>query len=378
MRAWLLAIAACSSSPDKVVPDAPPPTSSRFELNDVSILFPLPADEAQRDRFLWLVPRDGERGPFFPIVHVNDLPKLNADVPDGFGYPSAMVTSLRYDHCPRTPCEPELRLVAQPVIVTGAQVQMLDDAAVHLFYRVDGPTVEAALAALRDRSPVSTAGRLRVHPALGRDDAAAFVTALHALVVDNCREDTLYRITASSFAFDNWEFAKFTFGHDAVTREWLDHLKSPSTSQAWLRQASQDDTSDPSGAIAPRPTAGFEYLLARASYTNLDPDRAKAAADTIARIEDPTATKIEDVDCVSCHVATQTRYFARRNGVTFESTFDAHGYDVSLEPAPEMDGNLSATIAFGWHHTKSEQVFPSISQRVVNETALVAHALSTR
>ncbi|MBA3503890.1 MAG: hypothetical protein M4D80_15405 [Myxococcota bacterium] len=52
------------------------------------------------------------------------------------------------------------------------------------------------------------------------------------------------------------------------------------------------------------------------------------------------------------------------------------GYDTTLDLAPEVRGNLSATIAFGWHHTNSEQLVPSISQRVVNESALIAEMLS--
>jgi hypothetical protein len=384
--AWLM-LAACSSSPGMDMGGDGPSAGSRLDLNDVSILYPLPASPAVREQFLWLVPRTGEAGPYFPIDLVDQLPSLNGDVPDAAGYPMAMITSLRFDPCARASreaaCEAQLRLVAQPVAVDAAGPSMLDDAAAHLFFRLDDAAARAVVASLvnlRDQSPVPTTGRLRVHQALGRPDSAPFAAALRDLVVLHCRAENLLTITTNTFAFDNWAFSRFEFANGKLTRQVLQNMTAPEMSQAWLRQGAQDDLADPSGTITPAPRAGFEYLLARGNYVAgapRDPDAARAAAAALVRIENPRASLTEEVDCVSCHLATQTRLFAARNGVDFAPSFEVPpGYDTALDLAPEVRGNLSATIAFGWHHTRTEQLAPSISQRVVNESALIAEMLS--
>lgn len=361
---------------------------ARFDLNDVSILFPLPASAAERGAFLWLVPRTGEQGPFFPASLIDQLPALNGDVPDTLGYPSAMVTAFRFDPCfPRlggASCQAQIRLVAQPVIVTATGVSMLDDAAVHLFYRLDDAAsreVARALVALRAMSSAPTSGPLRVHPGLGGPGSSPFAAALRALVVARCREDNLIRITTNSFAFDVWSFAKFEYATGALERQALQHTTTPATSQAWIRQAFTDSLDDPSGTIDPRPTRGFEYLLSIANFGNgapADPAAARQAADAVLRIENPRESSTDDVDCVSCHLATQARLFASRNGVSFEPAAwqPPAGHDTSLVLAPELQGNLGATIAFGWHTNHQGRHTPSISQRVINESAEIAEYLT--
>ena len=54
------------------------------------------------------------------------------------------------------------------------------------------------------------------------------------------------------------------------------------------------------------------------------------------------------------------------------------GLKVELGPAGyALQGNLGATIAFGWHRqsTGDNVLVPSINQRVINESALVAASL---
>ncbi|MDQ3299212.1 MAG: hypothetical protein M3619_21765 [Myxococcota bacterium] len=361
---------------------------TRLDLNDVSILFPLPASEAARDQFLWLAPRTGEAGPYFPWSTVDDLPRLIADFPITLTYPNAMITGMRYDPCAPNAmggCEAQLRLVAQPVLVDGTSVRMLEDSAIHLFYRLDSARsrdVVRALVASRDLSPVSTSGRLRVHPGLGRPDSGALAAALRTLVVEHCREETLFRITLNTFAFDNWGFFKFDYADGVVTRENLGNMVTDGSVQGWIRQAFVDDTNDPSGKIDPAPLHPMPYLLSIQNFASgapKDPVAARAAAAALLRIENPDATITDEVDCVSCHVATPARRFAERHGVEFATLpqFDAPaGYDTSLVLAPEVDGNLGNTIAFGWHHMTTDEVFPSINQRVINESAKIADRLS--
>ncbi len=359
--------------------------------NDVSILFPLPAPPQPRAHFLWLVPRDAaETGPYFPAHRVDELPALNADVPDSLGYPSAMVVALRYDPCARVapggPCAAQLRLIAQPVPYTGAAApSMLDDSAAHLFYTLTASASRAVAQALADlaaASTVDTTGPLAVHPALlAEGPDGAFARGLRALVIAHCRSDNLTRVTVNAFAMDNWAFQQLAWRGDHLEREPLSHLAEPSESQAWLRQAERDSLDDPAGTITPAPLRSFAYLHDLASYAAPDPVRTASAVAVLARVENPRLTTPEGADCVSCHLASQTRTFAERQGLVFtglpESYAPPPGIEAGLVQPPELRGNLGATILFGYNvSTRNGRVQPSISRRVVFETAEVLRHLA--
>lgn len=369
------------------------PTARALAPNDVSILIPLPSPPQPRADFLWLIPRAaGEFGPYFPAHRVDELPTLNGDVPDSLGYPAAMVVALRYDPCARVtpggPCAAKLRLVAQPVPYTGAAAPaLLDDSAVHLFYALTATAsrdVAGALAALAAASPVDTGGPLSVHPTLlAEGPGGPFGRGLRALVLAHCRADNLTRVTVNTFAMDNWGFQQLAWRDDHFEVEPLQHLREASTSQAWLRQAERESLDDPAGTITPAPLRSFAYLHDLASYRAPDPVRTASAVATLARVENPRLTTPEGADCVSCHVASQTRTFAERRGLSFEGIAESYvpppGVEARLVQPPELRGNLGATILFGYHVlTRDERVLPSIGRRVVYETAEVLAYLAAR
>jgi hypothetical protein len=394
VRSWLSLVVLASGCAADDADRGPSGCAGPCELgvNDVSVLFPLPTDETERAAFLWLVPRAGEQGPGFPLDLVDELPTLNADLPSAAGYPAAMITALRFDPCfPRLggpSCQAQLRLIAQPVFPGPSGTTMLDDAAAHLFYALDPSEADAVLdklRALRDGSPVATAGPLGIHPGLAADRHGATGAAIRALVVAHCRADNLTRITANTFAFDNWGFHRFDRHGDQFVRQELAAMIEVDTSQTWLRQAQHDDLDDPTGTIVPAPADGFEYLLARASFSAgapVDAGRARDAATRLLAIENPELTDPESTDCASCHLATQARLFAARHGVAFDAATrytPPAGVDASLVLDPALAGNLGATIAFGWHtRTRDQRSMPSISQRTVNESAAIAAYLSAR
>jgi len=379
--------------PDAAVLDGGAP---RFAPNDVSILFPLPARDAERARRLWLVPRAGEEGPYFPLDAPDTLPDLNADVGRALGYPASMITALRYDPCfpslRAQPCQAQLRLVAQPVLTSADSVSMLDDAAAHLFYALsstEARAVEGELAVLKARSTVSTEGPLSVHPGILADASGQLEAAVRGLVVAHCREDNLVRITVNSFAMDHWIFSRFDRAAGRLERQALTHLVQASEAQAWRREAFINDLQDPSGTIDPAPELGFTALLRADRFQNgapVDPIAAQVAAERLVGIENPDRSSTDDVDCVSCHLATQTRLYAARNGVRFTGlaqSFQAPaGQPTELLLVPELRGNLGATINFGWHSQHDglglQIRVPSISQRTVNESAAVADYLGRR
>lgn len=361
--------------------DASTSTHTGLNLNDVSVLWPLPQAGDLRSDFLWVTPGTGESGPYFPVHRRDELPVPIADFPIQPGA-TEMVVALRFDPCARademSPCEAQLRLVAQPVIFTGPDdAQMLDDSAMHLFYTLnqqDAANVEAELRRLSDSSTISTAGPLGVHPVLQAQGAGGgFGSALRGLVVTNCRADNLKQITTNTFAFDNWAFSRHDWANDHFTRRPLVGMTTQSETQAWLRQASRDDLNDPAGLIDPPSVNSFAYLLSRDVYTNPDPVQRDVALAIMAFLQNPQRTIVDTSDCVSCHVGAQLALYAERQGLDFSQVPEVYAppstLDTRLIIAPSIQGNLGNTIMFGYHQGRAGPPVPSISQRVINETA---------
>ncbi len=362
-------------------------TGTSWALNDVSILFPLPENEAARSQFLWVVPGTGEQGPFFPSDQVGSVPVLNGDTGELGTIRNAMVVALRYDPCfpaiGGATCQAQIRLVAQPMLLRPNGTQMLDDSAAHLFYSLsatESELVRAELRALKQQASVSTEGPLGVHPALGMPGGmtSSFADALRALIVHHCRNDNFIRFTMNAFFMDHWSFIKYDVTNGTLVRQPLDHLAQPGTSQGWDRLAFTQDTEDPTGEIHPAPVEGFTYFLDRQNWMNgapVDPARASMAAEVLLKIENPRLSNPETTDCVSCHLSNQAHLFASRHGVSFVDSPNRYqpppDVDTSLSVPAVLDGNLGATISFGYHSHASEPGIPSISQRVINDSAEV-------
>ncbi len=387
----LLPLLACSGS-NNMADAGSISTQTSWDLNDVSILMPLPSSTAERASALWLLPPSGSRGPGFPSAFVDQLPQLNADVPSVAGYPSVLIVGLRFDPCFQVErgCQAQIRLVGQPIQFSGESPSMLEDSAVHLFYALsetEASATKEALRAIRSASPTPTSGRLRVHPGLAQQGwSGNLAQQLRTLVTRHCRTDNFIRVTVNSFAMDNWSFHRFDVVNGALVPQTLAHLSTPDTAQAWLRQADRDSTEDPSGTIAPAPAADdFSLFLSATSFVGgqpVDASAAAVAAKALLRIENPQTHTPESADCVSCHVAGPARRFAQRNGVSFvlaERYVAPEGIDTAVDLDPRADGNLGVTIQFGYHSNAEPQraIMPVISERTVFETAEVVARLRT-
>lgn len=356
--------------------DASAPAGGDLAPCDVSLLWPVPRTGELPPGYLKLVPKAGERGPGVPPEALEQIPDLHGDLPRQAVLAATAVIAMRVDPCAPAPgggCVRELRLSAEPLSPS------LDDAAVHLIYELDAPTFDALVAdlrRLRDRSPAPTAGPLRVHPGLAQaGTGSTYAEDVHDVVVKYATEQALVRVTANTFAFDNWGFLRIDRTASGWERTDLPGLPAGTKSQAWLRQAQQDSLDDPSGTITPAPAESFTALLRADALANgPQTPEVLAARDAIVELEHPARANAATHDCASCHLAGPAHLWAEKRGVSF-ATPQAYvappGVDVSVEVPPELDGNLSNTIAFGWHRARHEIALPSISARVAHETAEV-------
>lgn len=356
--------------------------ASDLDANDVSILWPVPRTGELPAGYLKLLPRDGERGPGIPQEALDAIPKLHADLPQAQVLQSAAIVALRADPCALSTagsCVRELRLSVEP-LSPG-----LADTAVHLVYELDERRFEELLAdllLLRAHSPAPTTGVLRVHPGLEAGGVdSSFAHELHDVVLKYATAGALVRVTANAFAFDNWSFARFDRA-SGWTNVAIPGLSAGDTTQAWLRQAEQDSLEDPTGTISPAPAKSFAALLSATSLdVGVDAPAVLAARDAILDFEHPERANAASNDCASCHLADAAHRWAERRGVSFDTAGryePPQGTSVDVVATPEVDGNLSNTIAFGWHRVKNTIAVPSVSARVAAETAEVLRQLRAR
>ncbi len=359
--------------------DAALPPAGELAPNDVSILWPAPSTGDMPAGYLRVFPSAGQRGPGFPQAARDAMPDLHADLPGGANG-TLTVIAARLDPCaPRASgaCVHELRLSAETLAVG------LDDAALHLIYELDDTTFAKLVSDLgtwRTHSPVPTSGRLRVHPGLAAAGMGSpFVEELHDIVVRYATEAALVSFTTNHFAFDNWGFMRFVRNGSAFERVDLPALPAGTQSQSWLRQAQQDSLEDPTGTLEPAPTKNFGALLkANALDAGTSTPEVLAARDAVLENEHPAKTNAAKNDCGSCHLADAAHRWAEKRGLSFDTPGRYQppaGIDVGVDVAPEVDGNASNTIAFGWHRLRHERLVPSISARVAAETAEVLQRL---
>ena len=376
--AFALFVLGCSQTLDSQAPNVT--AGDPLGLNDVSILWPLPETGTVPVGYLKLFPGSGERGPGIPEAARQAIPNLHADVPDPIVWAATVIVAMRIDPCARSvdgSCTRELRLSAEAIHTS------FDDSAVHLIYELDEPSFDALVTDLRlwrSTSPVPTDGALGVHPGLAKAGIASpYARELHDIVERFATEEALVRVTVNAFAFDTWGFSRL----DRATgweRADLPGLDDGTTGQAWRLLAQIDNMDDPSGAIEPLPEKNFAALLHADSLAHGPTAPAiLEARDAILAFEHPAKASAATHDCVSCHLSDGAHRWADKRGVSFDTPDrwrPPADIDVSANVPPELDGNLSNTIAFGYHRVHHGKLVPSISRRVVAESAEVVLQLS--
>lgn len=122
-----------------------------WNLNDVSYLYPLPA-ESELESFSWLSPKStGKKNQLLPLESFQRLPSLNSG---GSGQMTMYdhqlkVVGVRIDPCPGThitgvSCDPEIRHVWQPILNDQfANRIMTTDLAIHTFYKLSSMELKA-------------------------------------------------------------------------------------------------------------------------------------------------------------------------------------------------------------------------------------------
>lgn len=361
--------------------DASAKLHGRLGMNDVSILFPLPA--SGRLDLLMSASTEAAHGKLLPYEDFQLAPRLTPAHDRADDYQHLRVVAARIDPCfpsldaaPSPDCRFQVRLVLQPIHDEGGQV-VAGDAAVHAFY--DLPVgdfltlVGKLLDAQQAAAPLPPRAPLQVQPALvsgGLD--GPYATSVEGALLAAVGADRLTRMTFAALGAqdDAQTYGGFDFGPDGarplaildpgVTEETFDNASDdPLAFDATVLPALADPPED----LAP--------LYNSASAGTLDDATQWALYQSALRVENPDYYSSESVDCVSCHAAQPARRWLERSGdfATRKSNYRYRsGFDLSDAAAFDDTRTLRA---FGWQGDK-----PSINARVVHETAAVASYLN--
>lgn len=326
---------------------------------DVSFLVPL----ADARLFLFAIGVAGDGDVLVSRALFDRLPALTVtDEPDAL-YAALSTVGVRLDPCfsegvgPQA-CQPQVRLVLQPVFDSGDGLTTRD-AAIHVFFSVTRAELErlvGELSSLREKSGVDLSGGLRgAHPGFGNP---TWVDKARTLLLPLLRANRVVRATAMSLHASNdaWVFSGVEVSAGTFTDITVPTLapavKGHVTSTG-ARETLAITLDPPSSAEPTLPT-----VLQNSSRRQASDLQLAAAVEAVLRLENPEVHNPGTVDCASCHVAATVKWFLVNQS-------PAAVIDSSV-PSSEVYADSRALRAFGYFFEA-----PAISPRVQRETTAV-------
>jgi hypothetical protein len=400
-------------------------------MNDVSILFPLPSNDAEVARLLSASSR-GARGALLPeALYTNrtvgpiagsGVPNDDAGVeydqpPRAFpafaAYSDLHVVAMRLDPCfgslapdPQgVGCTAQIRLTFEEVRPSGDDAGgTAFDSAMHVFYaltRDEFLSLARALVALRvERQGATVLGPLAPNPIMVAEGLAGpMATGVKALILRYAGEQNLTRaaqISGASGLGDMWMFSAADVSDATAGTSSPSAIATLSNADAGLTPPFGDATggvfAQNSGATLPSKSTDFSaFLLPRTtgsddilpidtgSPSSVPAAAQQAAFDALVRVENPRDESPTTIDCGSCHFATPTEALVAGPILGLDDTksrlsFAPDGKSVTLAdmtPTFDTTSPVLSIHAFSYVGTR-----PTINQRVVNETAAVVEYLN--
>ncbi len=366
-----VALSGCSAT------EHPRTLTETVGASDVSFLYPLPTERAERTALLGL-DAAGRRGALLPHALYLGLPPLDTLASNEELYLLQRVVGVRLDPCfpaPSAPggCLQTLRVVVQPVVPADGASLTTTDLALHLFYRLDGDELPGLLQDLAVER--RTAGIAReddlpnggAHPLLVREGISGpFAGRLRGWILDHAGADRLFRVT-----FMGREHVGLTwrFGAFSVEDKQLTPLKVPLlsvTEQTFTNHDFAGETFVNAGTLPVSPSTADVKLLFDPSRFRAAPEAERnVAIDNAFRVENPDFETPESIDCATCHAVAPALHLAQMS--TGASVSDrAYRRPNGTTPTGATVTKTNELRAFGYFGAR-----PSISQRAVNETAAV-------
>ena len=368
----VVALVGCAS-PQQVDP-------ARLQMNDVSVLLPLPQTQAEVDEALALT-TPGRGGDLVPL----DVFKASTvfEETDKFH-----LTAFRVDPCfaktdADTVCNAQLRLVFQSLSPGVA-----DDIAVHAFYSLSGDEVLALAdelaTARREDGVTEDLGPLAIHPVIAREGLAGpLMQAYAGIVAKYAGAENLVRVnTFSAIESD------ISLGYvSSLTWTFTSFDTAPLAPRPIATLADGPNHMDLTADLAPLVTMPSPTTLSQdailpladSTMAQASPAAAGTALAAALRIENPHFHSPDTIDCVSCHMAQPAiELVGKEMNLSMDGAFSAP--DVipgdDLAHTTQLIGSDRGLNIHAFSYRGAE---PMINQRTINETAeVVAYIASKR
>ncbi len=367
---------------------------TRAQMNDVSVLFPMPQVSAEANSLL-AASATGKKGSLLPkALYAPTLGFDEAD-PDGahrpgqdssLFYTKLRLVAFRLDPCfaqigpiqDVAKCDNQLRVIFQ-TLHSGFPGQAVDGA-IHVFYRITREELTSAIqeiVALRiANGGTKKLGPLGVHPIIAEQGlTGAMATGLNDIVLKYGGEKNLMRFTAftPSALATRWDFVGFDIDKGKFTS-----MKIPA-----LPKGANDASvsffkgfAGFSGSFTPETSSKDDMQLFANQTSAKSASKAdqQAAFDATVRIDNPDFHSPNTIDCASCHVAGVVRTLVGEK----ELKLTANPKDVFTPVSKHlMKSDLKSRTpvttesASNFHAFSYRDAQPMVNQRTVNETASV-------
>ncbi len=376
-----------NNSPQTVKSNPPSSTKNKLDLNDMTILSPLPKNEKDLSKMLALSGSIDSKK--YTLLNADIFDKLKAiakkqkisfssQTVDAFE--SWKIVGFRFDPCfpftkfdsPNDCDSVELRLVAQPVSDAFGAVNT-NDFSMHLVYHIslsERGRVAKELLDLSKSSPVDTSKvQLGIHPGLlFAGMQSEFYNKFATFVTKNMSLQNLKQVAFMGLegGIEPWNFFFVNVNgsniSDAKQFRSLGFVSSTSTSPS---------PTSSSFTIDPKPTS--ENNLFSIFQSGISNATEKQMAVTLT-IDNPLLTSQGDTDCASCHSTTSARISweasnQKNLGRSVTSAFkltnnDSAGGNISTGLGSNLQNPSSWSVRnFGYFNTS-----PIIADRTFNET----------
>ncbi len=346
-------------------------------MTDLSILFPLPATSGELGGLIAAADQ-GASGVVLPAAVFDQMPQLSFSFSDKPSeYAGLRAVSARLDPCFKFgdgtgPCNPQLRLVLQPIANSDGEI-IAADAAVHAFYSLSDAEFTGLLGAMtRAQSAEDASGPLAVHPAMSREGLAgpAAQSIKEAMLVF-AGEQRLVRATFMQLGGQGnvWEFGGFEIASGTLTPIGI-------AGGAELSQRFENNTFHDlpnfHGAVVPViPPDDFSVFYESDTAGPMTDDELRDAYTSALRVENPTIHTADSVACVQCHTANAAIDWADRNtDLELEANTSRFTSDHDLTQPSTLFADRTMTVrAFGYQDRE-----PAVSRRTIFETATLVDA----
>lgn len=362
-----------------------------WDLNDVSILYPLPTAEqiGKDDSFIYFTSTTNPQTKVDPFVLPQDLlqhipaliiPRSLEEI-----QASLQVVAIRIDPCflegVAAPyrCQKQVRFVWQPIEVGRRQQVVALDVALHSFYLLTDQQFSSLLMSLQKlKNEYLYNGNdqpLFIHSGLAAN--LSYRKSLSNLFLSVANINNLTRVTSMGLrgAGDMWTFQSFAYHNHQLTEEIIPRTQD-ATMQTFMNSAIPATSFD-GGSLDPMPEGSdtFNELMLGSIELPENKILMQKQVQSILNIENPLKHHPKTIDCVSCHVAGPAKIWSLSSGLDWLDFIKNNSYQNSnynLTNPTELYINTQRLRAFGYNDS-----LPIISQRVINESAVVATYLNS-